>query len=139
MQASTQSSMNIARVSACVIALRMTVLNNRKKEIGLVLIGAYAPIGIAPEEERSSFFNNFDTAVQLYKPNGITFIGMVGNSSLGTGDGKVCGPFGLYYANSSGKCMHSYISKKSISNNHFLPKAILLHLDPSSFQAPTSI
>eukprot|EP00957_Ditylum_brightwellii_P185148 14099550-Ditylum_brightwellii.AAC.1 len=82
MQAWTQGSMNIARVSARVIALRMTVLYYRKKEIGLVLISAYAPIVIAHEEEWSSFLHNFDTALQVCKPNDITLIGMDGSSSL---------------------------------------------------------
>eukprot|EP00957_Ditylum_brightwellii_P015301 1152834-Ditylum_brightwellii.AAC.1 len=79
--------MEIARVSAQVITLRMTVLDDRKKEIGLVQISAYAPIGINPEKKWSTFFNDFDTVLQLCKPNDLSFIGMDGNSSLGIGDG----------------------------------------------------
>eukprot|EP00957_Ditylum_brightwellii_P008820 669156-Ditylum_brightwellii.AAC.1 len=73
----------------------MTVLDDRKKEIGLVLISTYIPIVIAPEKEWSSFFSNFDTTLQLCKPNDITLIDMDGNSNFGTGDGTVCRPFGL--------------------------------------------
>eukprot|EP00957_Ditylum_brightwellii_P055907 4236329-Ditylum_brightwellii.AAC.1 len=95
MQNWTQSDMTIARVSVRVIALRMTFLVYRKKEIGLVLISAYNSISINPEEEWSSFIHNFDTALQLCKPNDITCIGMDGNSSLGVGDGTLYVPFGL--------------------------------------------
>eukprot|EP00957_Ditylum_brightwellii_P102578 7818081-Ditylum_brightwellii.AAC.1 len=103
MQTWTQSSMDIARVSAHVIALRMTLLNDRKKEIYVVLISTYAPIGIVPEEEWASFFHNFDTTLQLCKPNDIIFIGMDENSSLVIGDGTVCRPFGLQHTNDSNK------------------------------------
>ena len=41
-----QSGMEIARVSSRVIAIRMMISNHQNRENGLILISAYAPIGV---------------------------------------------------------------------------------------------
>eukprot|EP00957_Ditylum_brightwellii_P208450 15357509-Ditylum_brightwellii.AAC.1 len=72
----------MTRVLAQVIALQKTVLDNNKQEIGLVLISTYTPIGIDLEEAWTSFFNNYNAAMQLCKTNDIVIIGIDNNSSL---------------------------------------------------------
>ena len=41
-----QSGMEIARVSSQVIAIRMMITDHQKRKNGLILISAYAPIGV---------------------------------------------------------------------------------------------
>ena len=53
-----QSGMEIARISARVISIRMIISDHQKQENGLVLISAYAPIGVDSDEAWTSFFDD---------------------------------------------------------------------------------
>ena len=50
------SGMEIARVSSRVIAIRMMISDHQKRENGLILISAYAPICVDSDEAWTSFF-----------------------------------------------------------------------------------
>ena len=50
-----QSGMEMARVSSRVIAIHMMITDHQKRENGLILISAYAPIGADPDEAWTSF------------------------------------------------------------------------------------
>eukprot|EP00957_Ditylum_brightwellii_P063591 4827430-Ditylum_brightwellii.AAC.1 len=75
MDAWEQSGMTMAQVLVQVIALQMIVLDDNKLEIGLVLISAYATIGIDLEEAWASFFNHYNTAIHLCKTDDIVITG----------------------------------------------------------------
>ena len=104
-----QSGMEIARISALVMAIRMMITDHQKLENGLILISTYAPIGVDSDEARTSFFDDYDAAPKLCKTNDTVLSGTDGNSSMGTNDGNVCGPFGIPHTNYAGRRMHSFL------------------------------
>ena len=59
-----QSGTETARVSSGVIAIRMMITNHQKRENGLILISAYAPIGVDSDEAFTSFLR---TTIQILK------------------------------------------------------------------------
>ena len=71
----------------------MMITNHQKRENGLILINAYAPIGVDSDEAWTSFFEDYDTALKMYKINDTIIAGMDGNSRMGNNNGNVCGPF----------------------------------------------
>eukprot|EP00957_Ditylum_brightwellii_P080712 6138582-Ditylum_brightwellii.AAC.1 len=81
-----QSGMELVYISACIIALHMIVINSKNKDIGLVLISAYAPLGSQSEEDWTSFFNSDDKALQLCKRDNVIITRMDTNSSMGVKD-----------------------------------------------------
>ena len=104
-----QSGMEIAQVSSRVIAIRMMVNDHQKRENGLILISAYAPIGVDSDEAWTSFFEDYDTALKMCKINHTIIASICGNSSMGTNDGNLCGPFGVPHTNDAGRRMHSFL------------------------------
>ena len=62
-----QSGMEISRVSSRAIAIRMMITDHQKCENGLILISAYAPIGVDSDEAWTSFFEDYDTALKCVK------------------------------------------------------------------------
>eukprot|EP00957_Ditylum_brightwellii_P114124 8700450-Ditylum_brightwellii.AAC.1 len=83
-----QSGMELAHISARIIALHMIVADNKNRDIGLVLIRAYAPMVSQSEEDWTSFFNNYNKALQLCKRDNIIITRMDTNSSMGVKDGN---------------------------------------------------
>ena len=61
----------------------MIITDHQKRESGLVLISAYAPIGVDSDEARTSFFDDYDAALKLCKTNNTVISGTDGNSSMG--------------------------------------------------------
>ena len=61
-----QSGMEISRISAQVIAIRMMITDHQKRKNGLILISAYAPIGVDSDEAWTSFFDDYDAAVLAF-------------------------------------------------------------------------
>eukprot|EP00957_Ditylum_brightwellii_P076759 5834255-Ditylum_brightwellii.AAC.1 len=76
------------------MALRLITHDDQGREVGLVLLSAYAPIGAADEEEWINFLADLDIALQICKTNDAIIFGIDGNASIGKGDGIVCGPHG---------------------------------------------
>ena len=74
-----QSGMEIAWTSARLIAIRMMITDHKKHKNGLILISAYAPIGVDSDEARTSFFDDYDAALKLCKINDTVLFGMDGN------------------------------------------------------------
>ena len=70
----------------------MMITDHQKRENGLVLISAYAPIGVDSDEAWTSFFDDYDLALKMCKINDTIIAGMDGNLSMGTNDGNLCGP-----------------------------------------------
>ena len=107
--------MEIARISARVIAIRMMITEHQKRENGLVLIIAYAPIGVDSDELWTSFFDDYDAALKLCKTNDTVLAGTDGNSSMGKNDGNVCSPFRIPHTNNAGRLMHSFLSIRGLT------------------------
>ena len=101
--------METAQVSSRVIAICMMINDHQKRENGLILISAHAPIGANSDEVWTSFFEDYDAALKLCKINDTILSGMDGKSSMGTNDGNVCGPFGIPHTNDAGRRMHSFL------------------------------
>ena len=70
----------------------MMITDQQKSEKGLILIRAYAPIGVDSDETWTSFFDYYDAALKLCKTNNTVLSGTDGISSMGINDGNVCGP-----------------------------------------------
>ena len=80
--------MEISQISSRVIAIRMMITNHQKRENGLILISAYAPIGVDSDEAWTSFFDDYDAALKMCKINDTILAGMDRNSSMGENDGN---------------------------------------------------
>ena len=114
--------MEIARISARVIAIRIMITDHQKRENGLILIIAYAPIGIESDEVWISFFEDYDAALKLCKINDTILSGMDGKSSMGTNDGNVCGPFGIPHTNDAGRRMNYFLSTRGLTTATTFPQ-----------------
>ena len=110
-----QSGMEIAWISARLITIYMMITDYQKRENGLVLISAYAPIGVDSDEAWTSFFDDYDAALKLCKMNNTVLSGMDRNSSMGTNDETLCGPFGIPHTNDSGRIMHYFLSIRGLT------------------------
>ena len=93
----------------------MMITDHQQRENGLILISAYAPIGVDSDEAWTSFFEDYDTALKMCKINDTIIAGMDGNSSMGTNDGNVCGPFEVPHTNDAGIRMHSFLSIRGLT------------------------
>ena len=93
----------------------MIITDHQKRENGLILISAYAPIGVDSDEAWTSFFKDYDTALKMCKLNDTLIAGMDGNLSMGTNNGNICGPFGVPHTNDAGRRMHSLLSIRCLT------------------------
>ena len=93
----------------------MMITNHQKHDNGLVLISAYATIGVDSDEASTSFFEDYDAALKMCKINDTIIAGMDRNSSIGTNDGNICGPFGVPHTNNAGRRMHSFLSIRGLT------------------------
>ena len=103
-------------LGARVIAVRLLMRDKEGKDIGIFLVSAYAPIGIADENLWENFFNSLDTCVARKHNGDILVIGADTNSSMGcsgsaeTGNRATLGRFGLEHTNDSGRRFASYLA-----------------------------
>ena len=93
----------------------MMISDHQNRENGLILISAYAPIGVDSDEAWTSFSTDYDTDLKMCKRNDTLIAGMDGNLSMGTNDGNICGPFGVPHTNNSGIRMHSFFSIRGLT------------------------
>ncbi|XP_066932661.1 craniofacial development protein 2-like [Clytia hemisphaerica] len=107
----------IHRFSARIIAVRLTMVDIDNRDIGLFVVSAYAPVGVAPETEWDNFFNDLDACISKKLPNDILIIGSDTNSSIGCLNKTIdyynnscVGQFGLSYANDAGHRFASHLS-----------------------------
>ena len=107
--------MEIAQVSSQVIAIRMMISDHQNQENGIILISAYAPIGVYSDEAWTSFFADYDTAHKMCKLKDTLIAVMDGNLRMGTNDGNICGPFGVTHTNDAGRRMHSFLSIRGLT------------------------
>ena len=61
------------------------------------------------------FFEDYYAALKMCKINDTILSGMDRNSSMGTNDGNLCGPFGIPHTNDAGRIMHSFLSIRGLT------------------------
>lgn len=99
-----------------IIAVRLLVKDNSKKDCYLYLISAYAPIGVADQQVWDSFLTNLQSCINAKPERDILLIGCDTNSSLGTNEitrntssMSSVGKFGISHRNASGIRFSSFL------------------------------
>ena len=110
-----QSGKEIAQISDRLIAIQIMITEHQKLENGLILISAYASIGVYSDEAWTSFFYDNDAALKLCKMNDTVLYGMDRNLRMGKNIGNFYGPFGIPHTNDTGRRMHSFLSIKGLA------------------------
>ena len=107
-------------LGARIIAVRLLLQDIQKRDVGLFLVSAYAPIGTADEEVWDDFFANLNQCIARKPRDDILLIGSDTNSSMGCRESRVgqasahqqhpLGQFGLKHTNNSGDRFASYLA-----------------------------
>ena len=92
-------------LGARVVAIRLLLSDSSKKDVGIFLISAYAPVGNAPDVIWNDFFDKLSTCISRKRAEDILVIGADCNASMGLDATRnsPLGRFGLSYVNASGK------------------------------------
>ena len=93
----------------------MMIADHQERENRLVLISAYAPIGVYSDEAWTSFFDDYGAALKLCKTNDTVLAGTDRNSSMVTNEGNVCGTFGIPHTNDAGRRIYSFLSIRGLT------------------------
>ena len=72
-----------------VMAVRLAVKDEKRRELNIFLVSAYAPTGDAAPAAKAQFFTALDSCIERKAANDILVIGMDGNSSVGN-DWQCC-------------------------------------------------
>ena len=109
---------------ARIVAARLLLQDIQNRDVGLFLVSAYAPIGVADEDVWDEFFANLDRCISRKQSGDILLIGADTNSSLGSRQSCVgqfpvrqqhpLGQFGLHYTNSAGGRFASYLAINNV-------------------------
>ena len=110
-------------LGARVAAIRLLTKDVRGKDVGIFLVSAYAPVGVAEQEVWDEFFDALDICLKRKKKDDVLLIGTDSNSSMGVvrqgGDHKTClaalGKFGLEHVNESGRRFASYLAISNLT------------------------
>ena len=103
------------KTSARIIAFRLLLEDQHKKTVGLFLVSAYAPVGVADETQWDAFLNDLEECVSKKRPDDLLLIGSDTNSSMGCCIGSVdnsrpsLGHFGISHVNDAGRRLSSYL------------------------------
>ena len=100
-----------------IIATRLSLKDNRNKNIDIFLVSAYAPIGVADALLWDTFLQNLENCMNSKRPKDILIVGCDTNSSLGisyerSGSGiemSSVGKFGLPHSNYAGTRLTTFL------------------------------
>ena len=99
---------------ARVIAVRLIMQDSQKRDVGLFLVSAYAPVGTADEQLWDEYLENVDRCISRKPSNDILVIGSDTNSSMGCTERdeaqRHLGRFGLKHTNNAGLRLSSYLA-----------------------------
>ena len=120
-------------LGARVVAIRLLVQDIEKRDVGVFLVSAYAPIGVADNNVWDDFFANLDRCIARKQRGDILLIGADTNSSMGCKDSvderiethqqHPLGKFGLHHTNNAGERFASYLAVNNmIALNTFFRK-----------------
>ena len=89
---------------ARIIAVRLCVKDKHKRDVGIFLVSAYAPVGNAPDDIWDEYLEKFTNCINKKQNNDIMIVGSDCNASVGCAtinDNGPLGKFGLSYRNTS--------------------------------------
>ena len=97
-------------LGARVMGVRLLMKDHEGRDIGLLLISAYAPDSSQPEEVWEDYIEKLEVCVQRKRPVDIVIIGTDTNASMGTScdDNFSIGPFGISHVNEAGRKMKTF-------------------------------
>ena len=111
-------------LGARVVATRLLVHDMNKRDVGVFLVSAYAPVGTADNSAWDDFFDNLDRCNARKQRGDILLIGADTNSSMGckgsiderivTPQQHPLGQFGLQHTNNAGERFVSYLAVKNL-------------------------
>ena len=122
---------------ARIIAIRLCVKDKHKRDVGIFLVSAYAPIGNAPEYVWDDYLEKFTNCINKRRNDDILIIGSDCNASVGCAtenDNGPLGKFGLNHMNS--ECIrfltHLAIHELKVSTTCFTKKLYATWTHPRS-------
>ena len=124
-------------LGARIMAIRLLLKDQQKRDVGVFIISAYAPVGNAPDDVWDIFFEQLDSCIARKTSNDILVIGTDTNSSMGhaiENDDGPLGNFGLPHVNDSGRRFLSYLSINNLSvmTTAFMKKKYATWIHPRS-------
>ena len=125
-------------LGARVIAVRLVLKDHERRDIGLFLVSAYAPVGKATDGEWDNYFDQLTECISRKNRNDILIIGTDTNSSMGISNDKddPIGAFGIDHVNESGKRFRTYLSMNDLyaTSTRFKKKEFATWIHPRSKQ-----
>ena len=125
-------------LGARVIAIRLLLKDHERRDIGLFLVSAYAPVGKATDSEWDNYLDQLTECISRKNSNDILIIGTDTNSSMGISNDKddPIGTFGIAHVNESGKRFRSYLSMNNLyaTSTRFKKKEFATWIHPRSKQ-----
>ena len=115
-------------LGARVMALRLLFKDSQHRDVEVLLISGYAPVGKAPENEWENCFDKLTTCLRRKRNNDIIVIGTDCNSGVGRKSGRKIdsplGCFGLNHTNESGLRFLAYlaINNLKVATTYFQKK-----------------
>jgi exonuclease III len=103
----------ILRFGDRILAIRLSVLDEKKRVLILFLAVSYSPIGGADASTRSKYYSDLQDCVHACKKNEFFIMGTDGNASMGVRSTKrdyTLGGFGLPRRNGAGSELHVFCS-----------------------------
>ncbi len=127
-----------------IIAIRLHIIDPKGKVVKLFLVSAYAPVGAAPQEERTEYQEQFQECIDACAKDEVLVIGTDANASAGVrakhddpfavGRDQVRGPFGETHENNAGRELCSMLG----ANELCLPTTHFRHKRYATWQNPCS-
>ena len=104
-------------LGARVIAVRLLMKDNEERDVGILLISAYAPDSSYPEEVWDDYIEQLEVCMLRKQHNDILVICSDTNSSMGVsagGNNECIGTFGISHVNEAGRRMRTFLSINSL-------------------------
>ena len=111
-------------LGARVVAARLLVQDVKNRDVGVFLVSAYAPVGVADNGIWDEFFANLDLCIARKQRGDILLIGADTNSSMGCRQSvndqiavqqqHPLGKFGLHHTNNAGERFASYLAVNNL-------------------------
>ena len=122
---------------ARIIAIRLCIKDKHKRDVGVFLVSAYAPVGNAPDNVWDDYLERFTNCINKRRNDDILIIGSDCNASVGCAtdnDNGPLGKFGLSHRNPAGIrfLTHLAIHELKVSTTCFTKKLYATWTHPRS-------
>ena len=122
---------------ARIIAIRLCVKDKHKRDVGIFLVSAYAPIGNASDNIWNDYLENFTNCINKRHNDDILIISSDCNASVGCAtenDNGPLGKFGINHRNAAGIrfLTHLAIHELKVSTTYFTKKLFATWTHPRS-------